>query len=155
MSISGIVRQCAGVAAGCVVAVGASTSVALAQSASEASLYQAGYNAGLRLQQEGFELTSLDGAPYYDGFLENREIRTISVSIPRPGEYILLVGGDDDTVDLDLYFPQINASDVSYGNTAFINFNVSRPGEFVYEVDMINCRTVNCGIHAVLLRVGS
>lgn len=155
MSINSIVRQCAGVAAGCVLAMGGSTSVALAQSASEASLYQAGYNAGVRLQQEGFELTSLDNAPYYDGFLEHREVRTISVSIPRSGEYVLLVGGDDDTADLDVYFPQINASDVSYGNTAFINFNVSRPGEFYYEIDMINCRTANCGVHAVLLRVGS
>lgn len=153
MFIKDIVRQCAGVTAGFAIAVGGSVPAAFAQSASEASLYQAGYNAGARLQAEGYSLNTLDGVPYYNAFLESGESQTVRVNIPSTGSYVLLIGGDDDTVDLDLYFPQINASDTTFGRTAFINFDVSRTGEFFYEIDMQNCQTSNCGVFAVLLRV--
>lgn len=154
MLINNIVRQCAVVTVGFMFAANVNIPATFAQSPSERSLYQAGYNAGQRLQQEGFSLNTLEGAPYYETFLESEEIITVGVDIPSTGNYILLVGGDDDTVDLDVYFPQINASDVTFGNTAFIDFQVLRPGEFSYEIDMLDCRTVNCGVYAVLLKVG-
>lgn len=155
MFTNAIVRRSVTVTAGLAIALTSSASVTLAQSASEVSMYQAGYNAGQRLQQEGFSLDNLDGAPYYTDFLEDGEVSSISVNIPSTGNYILLVGGDDDTADLDVYFPQINANDVTFGRTAFINFDVTRPGEFVYEIDMLDCQTPNCGVYAVLLRVGN
>lgn len=155
MFIKDIVRQCASVTAGFAIAMGSSIPAVFAQSASEISLYQAGYNAGIRLQQEGFSLNSLEGVPYYDVFLESGEAITVRVNVLHTGDYVLLVGGDNDTDDLDVYFPQVNASDVTFGRTAFINFNVFRPGEFFYEMDMRNCGTANCGVVAVLLKAGN
>jgi len=153
MSLNSVSRQLIGITAGVAIAVGSTASAVVAQNATEDSMYQAGYNAGLRLQQAGYDLTSLDGAPYYTAFLENGDFRTVSVDIPYTGEYVLLIGGDDDTVDLDVYFPQIGASDTTYGPTGLIEFTVMQPGQFVYEIDMLNCATANCGVYAVLLTV--
>ncbi|MEM6836703.1 MAG: hypothetical protein AAF609_07585 [Cyanobacteria bacterium P01_C01_bin.120] len=152
MSVKNIGYQLAGVTAGVAIVVGSATT-ALAQNATEDSMYQAGYNAGVRLQSAGYDLNNLEGAPYYTAFLENGDVQTVSVNIPYTGEYVLLIGGDDDTMDLDVYFPQIGAQDVTYGPTGLIEFSVTQPGEFVYEIDMLECQTVNCGVYAVLLTV--
>jgi len=153
MSLNRVGRQLIGLTAGVAIALGSAAPAVVAQSATEDSMYQAGYNAGLRLRDAGYDLTSLDGAPYYTAFLENGDVRTVSVDIPYTGEYVLLIGGDDDTVDLDVYFPQIGASDTTYGPTGLIEFTVTQPGEFVYEIDMLDCATMNCGVYAVLLTV--
>ena len=133
--------------------IAGSVSPLQAQSASEVSMYEAGLNAGERLAAEGYDLYSLETAPYYTAFLKGGQNQTVTVDIPRTGSYILLVGGDNDTVDLDLYFPQVSARDVTFGNTAFINFDVYRPGRFTYNINMLNCQAVNCGVYAVLLSI--
>lgn len=153
MSVKGIGRQLAGATAGLAIFVGGTASVVFAQTATEDSMYQAGYNAGARLQQAGYSLTSLEGAPYYTAFLQSGDINTVSVDIPYTGEYLLLIGGDDDTVDLDVYFPQVGVSDTTFGPTGLIEFTVTQPGEFVYEIDMLDCAAGNCGVYAVLLSV--
>ena len=153
MLVKNIGQQLVGITAGVALAIGGTASVTYAQSASEVSLYQAGYNAGMRLESEGYTLYNLDDAPYYTVFLENGDIDTVSVDIPYTGQYVLLIGGDDDTVDLDLYFPQIGAIDDTFGNTGLIEFSVTQPGEFVYDIDMLDCQAANCGVYAVLLRI--
>jgi hypothetical protein len=153
MSIKKIVRQCVGVVVSLTITMGGSISAASAQTASEVSIYQAGYSAAQRLVQEGFRLYTLDGAPYDVFFARNGEVTTMDLYIPRTGNYVLLVGGDNDTYNLDVYFPQADASDITYGRTGFINFDVYRPGRFVYQIDMLSCKTANCGVYAVLLRV--
>ena len=152
MIIKNIVRQCMGFSTGFAIVLGGIASPVFAQSASENSIYEAGYNAGQRLVREGFSLRTLEGVPYYNAFLESGDIRTVRVNIPRPGNYVLLVGGDNDTIDLDMHFPQADASDVTFGRTAFINFDVYRSGDFFYDIHMLNCQTINCGVTAVLLK---
>jgi len=92
MSLNSVSRQLIGITAGVAIAVGSTASAVVAQNATEDSMHQAGYNAGLRLQQAGYDLTSLDGAPYYTAFLANGDVRTVSVDIPYTGEYVLLIG---------------------------------------------------------------
>ena len=82
-------------------------------------------------------------------------IGAVAVVFLVAGVAIALLVGDDDTVDLDVYFPQIGIEDVTYGPTGLIEFTVTQPGEFVYEIDMLECETVNCGVYAVLLTVGN
>ncbi|MEM9803858.1 MAG: hypothetical protein AAF959_01145 [Cyanobacteria bacterium P01_D01_bin.56] len=151
MSIKRIVHQAASLTLGCVLAVSGTTSAAFAKTASERSMYDAGYNAGLRLYSEGYGHLDIAQGSYYSGFLQHRENRTITVDIPRTGVYVLAIGGDNDTVDLDAEFPQINGIDNAYGRTAFFEFTVYRPGRFSYEIDMLNCQTTNCGVYAILL----
>ena len=153
MSLNSVGRQLVGVTAGVAIAIAGTASATYAQSASEDSMYQAGYNAGVRLQEAGYSLNSLEGAPYYTAFLETGDVNTVSVDIPYAGEYVLLIGGDYDTVDLDVYFPQVGASDTTFGPTGLIEFTVTQPGEFIYEIDMLNCDAGNCGVYAVLLTV--
>lgn len=155
MSIKSVLWKCACLTAGIAVSISGTTSESLAGRASEASMRQAGYNAGLRLKKEGYSLRTLKGAPYYTAFLKDGQTRDIRVNIPSRGKYVLLVGGDNDTADLDAYFPQINARDTTLGNTAFFDFRVSRPGNFFYRINMLDCQTPNCGVYAVLLRVGN
>jgi len=145
-------RQWAGVTLG--LAMAAATSAPVVAQSSDDYLYQAGYNAGVRLQQEGYSLNNLDGAPYYESYLDDGEVRTITVDISRTGNYVLVIGGDDDTVDLDAYFSQIGANDTTMGPTAFFDFNVTQPGRFSYQIDMVNCATPSCAVYAVLLSVG-
>jgi hypothetical protein len=151
MAIQGIARLCAGLTIG--LAMNMTGAAAFAQTASELSIWQAGYNAGSRLASEDFTLLNLDGVPFYSDFLRGGEIQTISVEVPSPGRYVLLIGGDNDTVNLDLYAPQINANDTSFGRTGFIEFDVFRPGRFFYQVDMQRCNAGNCGMVAYLLKV--
>jgi hypothetical protein len=153
MSISKFVRLCTIGATSAAVALSGSALSVSGQSLSEVSMRQAGYNAGQRLVQEGYEILSIDGAPHYGVFLRSGEVDYVSVDIPRTGKYVLVVGGDNDTRDLDLYFPQIDAYDTSYGLTGFVEFTVYRPGRFVYQIDMLNCGNANCGVFAVLLAV--
>lgn len=151
----GSMRRWAGLAVGSAIALTSLPAVVFAQNASQASLREAAAFARARLSQEGYSITSLDGVPYYTGFLRHREVRNIRVNVPRRGNYVLLVSGDSDTVDLDIRMNQINASDVSFGRTAFLNFNVYRSGDMFYEIDMQRCDAPNCGVVAVLLRVGN
>lgn len=153
MSTNNYGQRLLGVVAGTAIALIGTTSATLAQNATEDSMYQAGYNAGVRLREAGYNLNTLDGAPYYTAFLETGEVNTISVDIASTGEYVLLIGGDDDTVNLDVYFPQIGASDTTFGPTGLIEFTVTQPGEFIYEIDMLDCAAGNCGVYAVLLTV--
>ncbi len=153
MSVTSFGRQLAGVTAGCAIVVSGTASAGLAQNATEEAMYQAGYNAGMRLQAEGYDLNTLEGAPYYADFLRSGDVYTISVDIPSTGDYLLLIGGDDDTVDLDVYFSQIGANDTTFGPTGLIEFTVTQPGEFAYEIDMLDCAAANCGVYAVLLTV--
>lgn len=151
MFVKEVARKSAYALTGFLVAIGLNVPT-FAQSASEISIYQAGYNAGIRLQREGFSLDTAVGAPSISLFLRSGETRQVRFNVPRTGRYILLVGGDNDTVDLDVYFRQANINDVSFGNTALIDFDVFRPGEFLYEIHMLRCQAGNCGVHAVLLR---
>ena len=118
-------------------------------------MYQASFNALDRVAREGYTIDNLDGVPEYSTYLRDGESQRVSVNIPDTGDYILVIGSDNDTNDLDAYFSQIDASDVSYGPTAFFDFSVTRPGDFTYEIDMLDCATPNCGVFAVLLRVGN
>ena len=129
--------------------------VAQSDSASGRSMYQASFNALDRVAREGYTIDNLDGVPEYSTYLRDGESQRVSVNIPDTGDYILVIGSDNDTNDLDAYFSQIDASDVSYGPTAFFDFSVTRPGDFTYEIDMLDCATPNCGVFAVLLRVGN
>jgi hypothetical protein len=151
---SNFLRWCTSWMVGGAIALGSLPLAGVAQTASEVSLGEAGSNAGQRLAQEGYSINTLDGVPYYTGFMRDGEVRNIRVRIPQRGNYILVVAGDNDTVDLDIYANQMNASDTSFGRTAFINFDVVRPGELIYEIDMQNCAAPNCGVIAVLLSVG-
>lgn len=150
-----IARQFAGITFLVAAATVGTTSATFAQSASSVSLYQAGYNAGARLQSEGYTLNTLEGAPYYETFLEGGASKSVKVSIPYAGRYVLLVGGDSDTVDLDVNFSQIGVIEDTFGRTALIDFSVATPGDFFYTIDMLNCQTGNCGVSAFLLRIGN
>lgn len=154
MLAKSVVCSCVSLAATIAIAMEGIGSGTLAQSASEVSMYQAGHNVGLRLKQEGFSLNRLEGAPYYEGFLESGKTQNVKVNVPSTGEYILVVGGDNDTRDLDVYVPQINVSDTGFGTTAFVHFEVYRPGQLLYSIDMQSCQAGNCGVFAVLLSVG-
>lgn len=155
MSVKNIVNRFASITAGLAVTLCSTAPAAVAQSASQTSIYQAGANAAARLRAGGYTLNHLDNVPSYDAFLRGGQRVSVSVNVPSPGKYVLLVGGDNDTTDLDVYFPQIGASDVTYGRTALISFDVYRTGQFIYDIDMLNCRAPNCGVFAVLLRVGN
>lgn len=147
-------RRLLGVAAGLTLAASATVPKAWAQPAPDAALYQAGSNAAKRLLEAGYLVHTFDGAPVYETFLGGGQSRNVSVAIPSAGQYVLLVGGDDDTVDLDVYFPQVSASDTTEGPTALIPFDVNHSGQFFYNIDMQRCQAANCGVFAVLLRIG-
>jgi hypothetical protein len=155
MFANNIARQFASITFLVAAATVGTASATFAQSASSVSLYQAGYNAGSRLQSQGYTLNTLEGAPYYDTFLESGVSQSVRVSIPYAGRYVLLVGGDNDTVDLDVNFSQIGAIDDTFGRTAFIDFRVASPGDFFYTIDMLNCQAGNCGVAAFLFRIGN
>ncbi|MGK7889199.1 MAG: hypothetical protein AB4042_07680 [Leptolyngbyaceae cyanobacterium] len=148
-----VVRQCALAIASLSVAFNSGISGALAQSAAERSIEQAAYNTGLRLQHEGYVLRSLDGALTYQTFIANGASESIRFNVPYTGNFVLAIGGDHNTADLDLYFPQINGGDTSFGPTGFSDFNVYRPGEFYYTIDMVDCQAAVCGVYAIVLEV--
>lgn len=150
-----LLRQYTGLMMGCTIALGGLPSPAIAQSASNISMREAVASARQRLTQEGYSVNSVEGAPYYTAFLRSGEARSVRVNIPRQGNYVLVVAGDNDTVDLDVYANQFNAHDVSFGPTGLLDFNVYRTGELVYEIDMLQCDAGNCGVVALLLSVGN
>ena len=151
-----VTRRLTSTVAGLSVLAAGFTPAAVAQdAASGRAMFQATYNALERVSNEGYTVENLDGVPEYTTYLRDGETQQVRVNIPTAGDYILVIGGDNDTNDLDAYFSQINSSDTSYGPTAFFDFTVTRPGDFTYEIDMLDCSTPNCGVYAVLLRVGN
>ncbi|MCA1992419.1 MAG: hypothetical protein LDL41_10335 [Coleofasciculus sp. S288] len=149
-----ILRQISATAVATVVALTGGVRAAFGQaiSSSTRSMEQAGLNAGYRLRAEGYDLYNIKNTPQYHTFMPNRTTKTVSVDVPTTGQYILLVGGDDDTQDLDIELHDVG-SDTTSANTGFILFNVYKPGRFLYDIQMVDCRAPNCGVFAVLLTV--
>ncbi|NET42842.1 hypothetical protein [Okeania sp. SIO2B3] len=114
-------------------------------------MYEAGVNLRRRLSAEGYDLISLQDVPMYHSFMRAYTTQTVFVDVKQTGSYILLVGGDNDTQDLDITLQGIG-SDSTRASTGFIKFNVYRPGRFFYDIKMLGCRTKNCGVFAVLLK---
>ncbi|NEP23860.1 hypothetical protein [Moorena sp. SIO3I6] len=147
-----IVRQFSATIAATVIVFTSGVRTAFGQQtrASSRSMYEAGLNMRARLKSEGYDLISLKDVPYYHRFMRGYTTQTVYVDIPKTGRYILLVGGDNDTQDLDIKLHGIG-SDLSRANTGFIVFNVYKPGRLYYDIKMLGCKAPNCGIFAVLL----
>lgn len=149
-----ILRQFSATAVATVIAFTGGVRAAFGQaiSPSTRSMEQAGLNAGYRLRAEGYDLYNLENIPQYHAFMRSNTTQTVSVDVPTTGQYILLVGGDDDTQDLDIELHDIG-SDITPANTGFILFNIYKPGRLFYDIKMLDCRAPNCRVFAVLLTV--
>lgn len=151
-----ILRQFSAAVAATVIAFTGGINAVSAQSssASNESISQAARKARVRLDSEGYTVTNTNNLPTYHTFMKAYTTKTVYVDIKTKGRYVLVVGSDNDTQDLDIELRGIG-SDTSRASTGFVEFNVYKPGRLHYDIKMLGCRANNCGVYAALLSIGS